>query len=157
MKDNPKPNKTSTAFFLLCLLLIMLSFIQFVRGEIINPTKGLYLFDTHARIVSAIGIFILSGMGPFPFIKKIRNISNTSGNLLILGIILSGLVVIISAPHYSVGRAFLISALSALLFSLPGLIHYALVAEAKRQQLINQNAEQAGAGYPPQGVGSPDP
>ena len=120
---------------------------MFIRGEVINSIKGIYLFGTHARLVSILWIIIAIGLGPYQFIKnKMRN-SKAGGTLLLLGLLIGILTVGFIETHYSEGWPLLVGYLATLLLSIPGLIVGAIVAEANRQIQMNHNAEQGVAPY----------
>ena len=157
MNNKPSPTKLSTLGYIFSLLFIVWGCTWFIRGEVDFPNQGVYMFGTQARLFSILFIIMWTGLGPYPFIKYQWRNSKAAGTFLLLGLFIGVLIVGFIETHYAAGWPLLIGYLATLLLTLPGLIIGAIVAEANRQKQMNKSAEQSVAGYPPQGVGSPEP
>ena len=157
MKGSPSITKVSTIGYIFSLIFIVWGCTWFIRGEVIFPNKGVYMYGTQARLFSFLFIIMWTGLGLYPFIKYQWKHSKAGGSLLLLGLIIGVLIVGFIETHYSTGWPLLIGYIATLLLSLPGLIVSAMIAEAYRQKQMNQSAEQSGPAYPPQSVGSADP
>ena len=157
MKESPTTTKISTLGYMLCLLFIVWGCTWFISGEVYFPNKGVYMSGTQARLFSILFIIMWTGLGPYPFIRHQWRNSKVGGTLLLLGLFTGVLIIGFVKTHYAKCWPLFIGYLATPLLALPGLIICAIVAEANRQKQINKSAEQGGPGYPPQGVGSPDP
>ena len=157
MEKNQNTDRVGFGGFLISLFLMVVGVQWFAQGQIVMPYKGIFIFGAHARAASALWVFVMAGLGVYPYVTPRFRDSRVGATLLIVGLCAGIVTAGLAAVRISPPAALLVGVAATLLLALPGFMVCGVTAEANRQKQMNRNAEQQGGGYSPPAARSSKP